>query len=166
MGISRAKYVFTLDVATVNRLVHKDFDQQPLVNNRRRPNAPALLTESEPDDDDMAGIGGTIEGGLTVPIPSRSESPQAPRWTSAQEEAAQEEYLLALADQYIYDIVKQCAAAVKALSTYDANRCLTELEKLPYIHQQSAWAVSLVARSHMHSAQYELVSSHFLTSYR
>lgn len=77
------------------------------------------------------------------------------------EQAAQEVYEIELVDHYIYDLMRRFANATQALSTYDSQRCRSELEQLPQIHQQTPWVLAMVGRAHYELADYPAVSSMF-----
>lgn len=88
----------------------------------------------------------------------RSEvSPAPSNWTAAHEQAAQEAYEFELADQYIYDLMRQFASATRALSLYDCSKCIAELEKLPHVHQMSAGVLAMVGRAHYERLEYASV---------
>ncbi|EEB87796.1 hypothetical protein MPER_14710, partial [Moniliophthora perniciosa FA553] len=46
------------------------------------------------------------------------------------------------------------ARATRALTMYDSAKCLTELEELPSIHQQTPWVLAMVGRAHYEKADY------------
>jgi anaphase-promoting complex subunit 3 len=37
---------------------------------------------------------------------------------------------------------------------YDSRKCIDEVEKLPVIHQQSAWVLAMVGRAHYERLEY------------
>jgi len=66
-------------------------------------------------------------------------------------------YEIELADQYIYDLMRLFASATRALAVYDTQLCLDELEKLPHIHQRSAFVMAMVGRAHYERTDYASV---------
>ena len=80
--------------------------------------------------------------------PRSEASPSPSTWTSAQEQAAQEEYENEQAEQYIYELVRRFARAARALATYDCRKCLDELEQLPHAHQNSCTVIAMLGRAH------------------
>ncbi|TFY68902.1 hypothetical protein EVG20_g3372 [Dentipellis fragilis] len=86
--------------------------------------------------------------------PHSDVSPAPSNWTAAHEQAAQEAYETELADQYIYDLMRLFASATRALSMYDTQLCLDELEKLPHVHQRSAYVMAMVGRAHYERTDY------------
>lgn len=137
--------------------------QHPPARDRRRhpTHARSLSTESELDEEAFAAG----EGAFSASPPSIAQSPRsdvspAPsNWTIAHEQAAQEAYELELADQYIYDLMRQFASATRALSLYDCSNCISELEKLPHVHQMSAGVLAMVGRAHYERLEYASVCS-------
>jgi anaphase-promoting complex subunit 3 len=71
-----------------------------------------------------------------------------------------------LAEQYIYDLMRQFACATRALSLYDCSKCIAELEKLPHVHQMSAGVLAMVGRAHYERLEYASVclSSYFMST--
>ncbi|KAA1471266.1 TPR-like protein [Dentipellis sp. KUC8613] len=86
--------------------------------------------------------------------PHSDVSPAPSNWTAAHEQAAQEAYETELADQYIYDLMRLFASATRALAMYDTQLCLDELEKLPHVHQRSAYVMAMVGRAHYERTDY------------
>lgn len=85
----------------------------------------------------------------------RSEgSPVPTAWTAAQEQAAQEAYEVALADIYIYDLMRLFASAARALAMFDCDTCLEELNKIPEVHQRSPWVMAMAGRAHYEKTDY------------
>ena len=79
----------------------------------------------------------------------RSEgSPSPSNWTSAQEQLAQEEYEAELAEHYLYELLRRFARASRALSHYDCQKCLEELEQLPHAQQKSSAVIAMVGKAH------------------
>ena len=74
------------------------------------------------------------------------------------EQAAREKYEVALADWIIYDLMRMCARAARALAVYDCRGCLEELEKLPPEHQRSPWVMAMVGKAHYELNEYNAVS--------
>lgn len=96
--------------------------------------------------------------------PSATVTPQSeeslssiPVWTAAQERQAQEEYEVELADYFIYELVRRFARAARAMASYDCQRCLDELERLPHVQQNSRWVIAMVARAHYERQDYHSV---------
>jgi anaphase-promoting complex subunit 3 len=95
----------------------------------------------------------------------RSEaSPSPSNWTSAHEQAAQEDYEIELADLYLYDLTRCFASATRALAVYDCQKCLSDLDQLPHVHQQSPWVLAMVGRAHYEKLDY--ASVRILTNFR
>ena len=84
-------------------------------------------------------------------------SPAPSNPIAAQEQAAQEAFELEQADQYIYDLMRLFASAMRALAIYDTQLCLDELEKLPHVHQRSALVMATVGRAHFERTDYTAV---------
>lgn len=99
----------------------------------------------------------------TAPIPTPgSEASTAQGNPEAQQQpslAAQEAYEIELADYAIYDLVRMCASATRALAIYECRTCLDELEKLPAVHQRSAWTMAMVGKAHYELGEYSAVST-------
>ncbi|KAJ7582835.1 hypothetical protein C8J56DRAFT_865104 [Mycena floridula] len=125
---------------------------------RRRPLAHgrSLSIDSEMDED----TGAFGEVAYSPSPPSNAQSPRSDRspspsnLNSPAELAAQEAYDIELADNYIYDLMRRFACATKALATYDSRACLAELEKLPQVHQQTAWVLGMIGRAHYELSDY------------
>jgi len=93
----------------------------------------------------------------------RSEiSPSPSNWTAAQEQQAQEEYEVELAEHYLYNLIRRFASAARALAMYDCQTCLAELGQLPHVHQNSAWVLSMVGRVHYEKQDYASVRPPFI----
>lgn len=93
-----------------------------------------------------------------IPQSPRSEvSPAPSNWTAAHEQAAQEAYEYEIADQYIYNLMRRFASATRALSIYECSKCISELEKLPHVHQMSAGVLAMVGRAHYERLEYASV---------
>jgi len=92
--------------------------------------------------------------------PSAAQSPRSDDsgvpdvWTAEREQAAQETYDIAVADKYIYDLMRLFASAHRALAMYDCATCLEELEKIPAVHQLSPWVLAMTGRAHFERADY------------
>jgi anaphase-promoting complex subunit 3 len=54
------------------------------------------------------------------------------------------------------------ASATRALAMYDSQKCIDEAEKLPIIHQQSAWVLAMVGRAHYEQLEYAAVRLEFI----
>ena len=76
-----------------------------------------------------------------------------------QSQAALEAYGMELADSAIYDLMRMCASAARALAMYECRICLDELEKLPRPHQRSAWVMAMVGKAHYELGDYSAVSA-------
>lgn len=68
-----------------------------------------------------------------------------------------EEYCVALADYYIYDLMRTFARATRALALYDTQTCLDLLDTLPSVHQRSPWVMSMVGKAHYERTEYASV---------
>ncbi|KAG6919963.1 hypothetical protein DXG01_013312 [Tephrocybe rancida] len=129
---------------------------KPTNRGKRRPSTTtrSRSTESEVEED-VFSAGGDVAYSHSPPSnaahsPRSEVSPSPSTWTSAQEQAAQDEYDAEMADHYLYNLTRTFASAARALALYDCQGCLQELEQLPNVHQSSPWVLSLVGR-----AQYE-----------
>ncbi|KAF5387124.1 hypothetical protein D9615_001841 [Tricholomella constricta] len=80
--------------------------------------------------------------------PREEVSPSPSNWTTAHEQAAQDEYDAELAEHYVYTLMQKFARATRALAMYDCQACLLELEQLPGVHQASPWVLAMVGRAH------------------
>ncbi|KAI0736888.1 protein prenylyltransferase [Fomitopsis betulina] len=125
---------------------------------RRRPpvRARSNTMESEMDEDPPQG-GGNTSSPSPPPAPQSPHSNASPgpsTWTAAQERAAQETYDLELADYHIYELMRLFARATRAMALYDCRNCLEELEKLPTMHQRSAWVMAMVGKAHHELGEY------------
>ena len=89
----------------------------------------------------------------------RSEEAPAPIWTPEMEQAANEAYNVALADMYIYDLMRLFASCVRLLAMYDCEACLAEIDLLPRNHQQTVSVIIMIARARYEQADYMKVSS-------
>ena len=89
----------------------------------------------------------------SIPHSPRSEDFPA-QWTSAHEQEAQEAYESELAENYLYDLMRRFASAMRALAMYDCGGCLEELEQLPHVHQQSSSVLAMVGRAHYERLEY------------
>ena len=156
----------------LSRLVHRSdmrnqqclnirFIKHPPVRKRPANHGRSKSTESEMDEDSTA-FGDPAISPSPPPIPHspRSESsPLPPLWTPAQEQAALDTYHCALADNYIYDLMRLFASAVRALAMYDCDACLEELDQLPEAHQRSSSVMAMVGRARYEMADYMKVSN-------
>ena len=119
--------------------------------------------ESDMDEDPPPG-GGNASSPSPPPAPQSPHSNAAPgpsTWTAAQERAAQEAYELELADYHIYELMRLFARATRAMALYDCRNCLEELEKLPTMHQRSAWVMAMVGKAHYELGEYAAVCVRF-----
>ena len=103
------------------------------------------------DDELMAA------GAAQAPSPG-SESAQGTGAIAQQSQAALEAYEMELADYAIYNLMRMCANAMRALAMYECRTCLFELEKLPSVHKRSAWTMALVGKAHYELGEYSAVS--------
>lgn len=120
-------------------------------------------------DDDYAAFGDVAYSPSPPSIAQspRSEGSPVPLWTAAQEQAAQEAYDIALADNYIYDLMRLFASSVRSLAMYDCNGCLEELDQLPDAYQRSSSVMAMSGRARYEMADYiKVVSPFFLASNR
>ncbi|PPR03934.1 hypothetical protein CVT26_001139 [Gymnopilus dilepis] len=118
------------------------------IRDRRRP-APHTRNQSvESDRDDFGDVAYSPSPPSAALSPRSEASPSPSTWTSAQEQAAQEEYENEQAEQYIYELVRRFARAARALATYDCRKCLDELEQLPHAHQNSCTVIAMLGRAH------------------
>ena len=111
-------------------------------------------------EDDFAAFGDVARS----PSPPSTHSPRSdqsaqPAWTAAQEQAAQEAYDTSRADNYIYDLMRLFASAVRALAMYDCKSCLAELDELPEVHQRSSSVMAMVGRARYERGEYMTVTS-------
>lgn len=124
--------------------------QHPTTRRRPSTHVRSRSTESEMEEEVFAI--GEIAYSQSPPSAAhspRSEvSPSPSNWTSAHEQAAQDEYEAELADHYIYNLTRRFASATRALAMYDCQKCLDELEQLPHAHQRTPWVLALVGRAH------------------
>lgn len=74
------------------------------------------------------------------------------------EQAAQKAYNTAVADNYVYDLMRLFATCLRLLSTYDIQAFLTMIDQLPLNHQQTATAIIMIARVRYEQADYMTVS--------
>ncbi|KAF9566247.1 TPR-like protein [Agrocybe pediades] len=133
---------------------------------RRRPTA---LTRNQSIDSDKEDASLPTEIAYSPSPPSatlspRSEvSPSPSNWTSAQEQAAQEEYESELAEHYIYDLIRRFARAARHLATYDCQKCVEELERLPHVHQHSCTVIAMVGKAHYEQQDFASAERAFKT---
>ncbi|ORX36601.1 hypothetical protein BD324DRAFT_455377 [Kockovaella imperatae] len=67
---------------------------------------------------------------------------------------SQELALQAYADDWLRDIVRKCARAYRALSTYSCQETLREIDTLPGELQASPWALDMISRAFYEMANY------------
>lgn len=115
-------------------------------------------------DEEAVEVAFSLSPPSIIHSPRSEVSPAPSNWTIAHEQAAQEAYEIELAEQYIYDLMRQFAIATRALSLYDCSKCIAELEKLPHVHQMSAGVLAMVGRAHYERLEYAAVclSSYFI----
>lgn len=105
-------------------------------------------------EEDFAAIG-DVAFSPSPPLAAHSpRSESTPLWTPAQEQAALDAYNCALADNYIYDLMRLFASAVRALGMFDCHACLEELDQLPEVHQRSSTVMAMVGRARYEMADY------------
>lgn len=109
--------------------------------------------------------GGAVEGAYS-PSPSsvaqspRSEvSPDPTAQAAGHDSAAQQLIEFEAADDYIYDLMKIFARATRAMTRYECNEVIQELETLPEEQQKSASVMILVGRAHYEMVEYTKVCS-------
>jgi anaphase-promoting complex subunit 3 len=124
--------------------------QHPPARRRLSTHVRSRSTESEMDEEAFViGEPAYSQSPPSIAHSPRSEvSPSPSNWTSAHEQAAQDEYEGELADHYIYNLTRRFASATRALALYDCQTCLNELEQLPHAHQRTPWVLALVGRAH------------------
>ncbi len=77
------------------------------------------------------------------------------------EPSTHEAQLQTAADDWLRDIVRRCARAYRALSLYQCQEALREIDTLPPEIQSSPWALDIVARSFYEMANYVLARRAF-----
>jgi anaphase-promoting complex subunit 3 len=118
---------------------------------RRKPHGHARSRSIESDEDD-----GEVANSPSPPAMAqspRSEGSPSP-WSLSQEQVAQAAYETEVADKYIYDLMRQFARVTRALSMYQSQRCLEEIELLPHIQQKTPWVLSMVGKAHYNKGDY------------
>ena len=113
----------------------------------------------------VADVASSTSPASNAQSPHSDTSPAPSNWTPAHERAAQEAYEQEMADYYIYDLMRRFARATRAMSIYDCHSCLTELEHMPSVHQQSSWVLSMVGRAHYERLEYASVRHLFAASF-
>ncbi|KAI0041541.1 TPR-like protein [Auriscalpium vulgare] len=122
---------------------------------RRRQPARTLSHSTDSDMDDDRPEAAYSQSPHSITQSPRSEASPAPsNWTASHEQAAQDAYDSELADQYIYDLMRLFASATRALALYDTRLCMEELDKLPHVHQRSAYVMAMVGRAHYERTDY------------
>ncbi|KAI0062242.1 TPR-like protein [Artomyces pyxidatus] len=124
---------------------------------RRQPTRTRSHSTESDMDEDLAPSGDAAysQSPHSITQSPRSEASPAPsNWTASHEQAAQEAYDTELADQYIYDLMRLFASATRALAMYDTQLCMEELDKLPHVHQRSAYVMAMVGRAHYERTDY------------
>ena len=91
----------------------------------------------------------------------RLEEAAGPIWTEEMEQAAQRVYNTAVADNYVYDLMRLFATCLRLLSQYECQAFLTMIDQLPLNHQQTATAIVMIARARYEQADYMTVRVHF-----
>ncbi|TFK72166.1 TPR-like protein [Pluteus cervinus] len=129
----------------------------PKTRDRRRQPAQSRTRSMESDLDEEALTANELTHTPSPPSNAQSGSegsPSTSNWTSAHEQAAQEEYDAELADYYLYNLTRRFASATRALAMYDSQKCLNELEQLPHAHQSTSWVLAMVGRAHYEKLDY------------
>ncbi|KAK0210591.1 hypothetical protein DFS33DRAFT_1294196 [Desarmillaria ectypa] len=135
------------------RLLSGTKQAKPSTRDRRRQQTHGRSHSFESDGEDDAYAG---EVGYSPSPPPNAHSPRSERspspgpWTSTTQDA----YEMELADNYVYDLMRQFAIATRALTLFDSARCLDELMQLPEEHQKTPWVLSLIGRAHYEKADY------------
>jgi anaphase-promoting complex subunit 3 len=127
--------------------------KQHSTRDRRRQPTHSRNRSTESDKDEVSPFPpGEVAYSPSPPsaaLSPRSEvSPSPSNWTSAQEQLAQEEYEAELAEHYLYELLRRFARASRALSHYDCQKCLEELEQLPHAQQKSSAVIAMVGKAH------------------
>lgn len=73
--------------------------------------------------------------------------------------ATAEIHEMALADNYIYELMRVFASASRAMAMYDCSTCLEELNRIPEVHQRSAWVMVMAGRAHYEMVDYIKVTN-------
>ena len=68
-----------------------------------------------------------------------------------------DEYCSALAEHYIFELMRTFARATRALALYDTQTCLDLLDTLPSVHQRSPWVMAMVGKAHYEKTEYASV---------
>ncbi|KAL5529076.1 hypothetical protein ACEPAG_5050 [Sanghuangporus baumii] len=112
-------------------------------------------TESEIDDDfsPLGDVDSQSPYSNNTHSP-RSDEPPNPVWTADMEQAAQDAYNMALADVYVYDLMRLFASCLRLLAMYDCEGCLAEIDMLPRNHQQTVSVIIMIARARYEQADY------------
>ena len=107
-------------------------------------------------------------GAAQAPFPGSESAAQGTGAAAQQSQAALEAYEMDMADYAIYNLMRMCANATRALAMYECRTCLFELEKLPPVHKRSAWTMAMVGKAHYELGEYSAVSTvdSYLTSLR
>lgn len=115
---------------------------KPPSRDRRRPQqpGPSHSINSEMDDD----AGGREQSPRSEASPPPGSSP-AELFESYQ------------AEHYLYELMRRFASAQKALTMYECQRCIREVQQLPSCHQKSPWVVAMVGRAHYEMLDYASV---------
>lgn len=74
------------------------------------------------------------------------------------EASLQEAYEKELAEYTVYNTMRCCAKALRALAMYDLQTCLDELEGLDAVHQRSPWVMAMVGKAEYEKGDYSAVS--------
>ncbi|KIK59869.1 hypothetical protein GYMLUDRAFT_44345 [Collybiopsis luxurians FD-317 M1] len=154
-GISAAKSIGVNNVITrrSTRLLSgagSKHSSKALTRDRRKQQGHARSRSVESDEDGEVANSPSPPGMTSSPRSEKSPSP----WTLGQEQAAQATYEIEVADKYIYDLMRQFARVIRALSMYDSQQCLNEVELLPHIQQRTPWVLSVVGRAHYDKGHY------------
>ncbi|KAH8117541.1 TPR-like protein [Phellopilus nigrolimitatus] len=120
-------------------------------------------TESEMDED-YAALGDAAHSPSSNTHSPRSDESPVPIWTVEMEQAAQETFCNALADNYIYDLMRLYASCVRYLAMYDCEACLATIDMLPREHQKTVSMLILIARARYEQADYMRAERSFLSA--
>lgn len=128
--------------------------KQPPVHGKRQPSVKprSRSTESEIEETTQ---GDNAHSHSPPSITQSSEiSPSPSTWTASQEQAAQDDYDTELAEHYLYNLTRKFASVARSLATYNCQRCLDELQELPYAQQRSAYVLAMAGRAHYEKSDY------------
>ncbi|GJE86877.1 ANAPC3 and TPR domain-containing protein [Phanerochaete sordida] len=125
----------------------KNAKERRRVSTRTRSNS-----ESEMDEEPVALPRASSPG---------SEGQGSSGVAAQQPQAAQEAYEMELADYAIYNLMRICALATRALAMYDCRASLEFLDLLSVEHQRSAWVMAMVGKAHYEMSEYSAAERAF-----